>query len=187
MNPRYLTAAFVFALSALGGSVGGAQPTDESRWAIDVTGGPTAFRESYSTDCCGPGIRAGGRSFTLRAVGRITRRLAIGAELGETIADGWRLQWRMPVITFSRPDQFTPWLQVGAGAVSQVGECPQDGSRPGPGCRVDRTFGGQVAAGLRVRLASFVSLGGEIGYVRGMIVRERYASSQRLAITLRLH
>ena len=100
-------------------------------------------------------------------------------------AGGWRMNWLMPVLAISRRGRVTPWVQLGAGAVSQTGECPQGGSRPDPACVFDLALGGQLATGLRVRLAPAWSFGGEIGYIRGAEVRQRYVTSQRVAIALR--
>ena len=167
------------------GSEGGAQATDRSRWALEISGGAATFRESYPTDCCGPTQRAGGSSLIVRGVRRASRHIELGGELGATAADGWRMRWLMPMLAVSRRGPVTPWLQLGAGAVSQTGECPADGSRPDPACSVDLALGGQQAIGLRYELAPMWSVGGEAGYIRGAAVRNRYVTSQRLAISLR--
>ena len=180
-----MKASVVVVLLVVSGSECVAQATNGSGWAIEISGAAATFRELYPTDCCGPTQRAHGSALTARAMRQGSRLLELGAELGATAAGGWRMNWLMPVLAVSRRGRVTPWVQLGAGAVSQTGECPQGGSRPDPACVFDLALGGQLATGLRVRLAPAWSFGGEIGYIRGAEVRQRYVTSQRVAIALR--
>jgi hypothetical protein len=180
--------SIVVALLVVTGSECVAQGPDESRWALELSGGAATFRQVFSTECCGPTRRTAGSVYTVRAVQRRGSLLELRAELGGTLfAGGRRMHWLMPALALSRRSRVTPWLQLGAGVVLQPGQCPADSSDTDPGCDVDLNLGGQLAAGLRLRLAPTWSLGGEVGYVRGAKVDYRYFTAERVLIALRWH
>ncbi|HUQ21210.1 MAG TPA: hypothetical protein VM099_16440 [Gemmatimonadaceae bacterium] len=179
------TKAFVvLGLVMSGGSSIAAQ---ESRgWAVEGVVGPGDLRELFSDDCCGPTRHSWGTSLGLRARRDIGNRLALGVDGGLTFASHRTMKWLMGVGSIAVANRLMPWAQLGAGLVTQPGECPADGLNYGPGCDTDFTLGAQAAAGLLWHLTEHVGLGGEGAIVRGLDKRATHFTTRRLAATVRL-
>jgi len=92
----------------------------------------------------------------------------------------------MALGTIAARTRFAPWALVGAGLVSQPGECPADAPDTSPDCKKALTPGGLVSAGIRWRLLRHLALGVETAFVTGTTTRERRFSTERYGFTVRV-
>jgi hypothetical protein len=88
--------------------------------------------------------------------------------------------------TIAARTRVAPWALVGAGLVSQPGECPADASDTSPDCKTALTPGGLVSAGIRWRLLHHLALGVETAFVIGTTTRERHFRTERYGFTVRV-
>jgi len=86
--------------------------------------------------------------------------------------------------TIAPSGRLIPWAQVGAGLVSQQGECPADGSDTSSDCETAITLGGIIGAGVRWRLLHNLAIGLETAFVTGTSRGERRFSTVRYGVTL---
>ena len=163
-----------------------AQASHPSRVSIELAASRAILRQSFAFDCCGPTRTAGGVGLVFRVQRPVGRLFAAGGEAGLSLTKNVRdMRWLMAIATIAGSRRLAPWAQVGAGLVIQPGECPADGSDPGPGCRVALRPGGGVTAGVRWRVGDF-AVGLEAGLVTGTSNGQRRFSTERYGFAVRM-
>jgi hypothetical protein len=95
------------------------------------------------------------------------------------------MKWLMAAGLIETGTVLMPWAHMGAGVVSQPGECPADAPDTDPACKTDVKPGGQLAVGVRWNLMPRLSIGGEAAYIRGMNSRDRHFATRRVGLTIR--
>ena len=174
------------ALLLLAASSLGAQTVAPARVSLELVVSAATLRQSFSFDCCGPTRTADGVGVVLRVQRPVGRLLAAGGEAGLSVTRNVRdMRWLMAIGTIAGTGRVAPWAQVGGGLVIQPGECPADGSDPGPGCQVALRPGGGVAAGVRWRLGGF-AVGLEAGLVTSISNGVRRFSTERYGVSVRM-
>jgi len=177
----YSSAVLVLAVSSLK-----AQASQPSRIWIELAASRATLRQSFAYDCCGPTRKAGGVGLVFRVQRPVGRLIEAGGEAGVSLTRNVRdMRWLMAIGTIAGSRRLAPWAQVGAGLVIQPGECPADGSDPGPGCRVALRPGGGVTAGVRWRFGNF-AVGLEAGLVTGASNGQRRFSTERYGVAVRM-
>jgi len=177
----YSAAFLLLALSSLQ-----AQAPQSSRMSIELAASRATLRQSFAFDCCGPTRKNSGVGLVFRVQRPLGRLIAAGGEAGLILANDVRdMRWLMAIVTIAGPGRLAPWAQVGTGLVIQPGECPADGSDPGPGCRVALRPGAGGAAGVRWRFRNF-AIGLEAGLVTGTSSGQRRFSTERLGLAVRM-
>jgi len=154
--------------------------------SIELGIASATFKQSFSSDCCGPTREATGSAFSVRIKRRTTRFIAVGVEVGASATPRPDMRWLMAIGTIAPSRRFAPWAQVGAGLVGQPGECPADAPDTSPDCKTAITLGGVVGVGVRWSLLSNLAIGLETAFVTGTSRGERRFSTQRYGLTLRL-
>ena len=145
-----------------------------------------AYKQSFSSDCCGPTRTAAGVAVSVRLQRPVGELFALGAEAGTSLTERKDMRWLMGIATIVSRRRIAPWGQVGAGLVSQPGECPADASDTSPSCRTALHVGGLAAAGVRWNVIHSFAIGVEAAFVTGLTTVYRRFSTQRLGLTLRL-
>jgi hypothetical protein len=156
-----------------------------SRVSVELGIGAATFNESFASDCCGPTREASGSAFSIRIKRHTSRLIEVGAEAGASVTPRPDMRWLMMTGAIAPIKRLAPWAQMGAGVVSQPGECPADAPDTSPDCTTALTLGAIVGAGIRWSLLSNLAIGLEAAFVTGTTRGERRFSTGRYGVTLR--